>query len=223
MKKLVNLLAIFSLIVSMGVSVSAAENDLPMERTVVDGVDITIDIEEEISRAKMGITDIDIPAPVAISGDIDDVQIYTTTRKIDQAKSCNEQMYATTTVAVMPLSDEKSETNSENDYYVTAYGTLYWRDNLGTKNDFLGASGGWDCDTNPETKKKPTLSGRTVKLEAGTNARDGVKKTFNYSSNSFEIAQSEFNYSKLFLTMRTYVTVDSTKKLELYVSPGLVN
>lgn len=208
------------LILSLSASAFAAENSLPSKRIVVDGVDITIDIEEEIYRAKMGITDIDMPGVLSVLNDCNDVQLYTTTRKLGNMKSGNEQIYATTSVAIMPLANEKSNTDSVNDYYVTAYGTLYWRDNFGPQNDFLGASGGWDCDVNPKTNKKPSLSGREVRLEASTSSRDGVSKTFRYSSNTFEIDESDFDYTRLFFAMYTNVTIDSTNELQLLISPS---
>ncbi len=217
MKKCLSLIIVFALVMMTATTAFATENNPSSQRIIVDGVDITIDIEEEIYRAKMGITDIDTPVAFSVSSNSDDVQLYTTTRKLGHLKNSDEEMYATTSVAVMPLANEKSDSDSHNLHYVTAYGTLYWRDNWGTDNDFLGASGGWDCDTNPETNKKPSLSGRRVKLSAITTARDGVDKTFNVSSNSFEFEESDFDYTRLTLTMRTYVTIDSTNKLQLLV------
>lgn len=218
MKKFLSIVLCLTIIMSLSATAFATESAMQTGQILVDGVDITIDIDEEISRAKKGITDIDTPSMMVASSDCDDVQLYTTTRRIEHPKSnSGEQLYATTSVAVMPLANEKTDSNSVNANYVTAYGTIYWRDNFGPDNDFLGASGGWDADVNPDTNKKPALSKRSVKLEAGTDARDGVEKTFNFSSNTFEIKESDFDYTRLFLTMRTYVTIDSKNKLTLIV------
>ena len=224
MKRFLALVLCVAVLMSFHVVAFATEYT-PLEgRIIVDGVDITIDIEEEIYRAKNGITDVDMPSMMTISSDSDDLQLYTTTRKISTAKPLDNdaQLYATTSVAVMPLaSEDKLDTDSINYFHVTAYGTVYWRDNLGINNDFLGASGGWDPDTNPDTGKLPVLSNRQIELRASQFEPKDIVKNFTTTKNTFEISKSQFNYDKMWsYVLTTNVLIDSTNKLRLRVESG---
>lgn len=129
-------------------------------------MDVTVDVEEEIQRAISGITDLPIANTLELmtlfmEGN-DEIDAYTTTRRID-VPNTNGEVYATITFAIWG-SEEKVETGVENSNYVTAYGTLYWIDHLGSENEFIKASGGWNVDVNPSTGKKAMLSNRRIEL-----------------------------------------------------------
>ena len=210
------------------------ENESNIEGKIyVDGVDITVDVEEEITRAIEGITDLQIPdskSPIAVvSGELDEqclIETYTTTRMIQAPYNNaymageNEPIYATTSVAV--LSKDKSDSGSKNKNYVTAYATVYWRDNLGIGNEFLGASGGWDLDTDPSTGRKPSLSNRRVTLEAYLDASNYVDDTFTPSGNTFEYSEDDFDYMGFILSVDTSVKINSDSTLTLHVASGLL-
>lgn len=104
------------------------------------------------------------------------------------------------------------------DYYVTAYGTVYWRDNLGVNNEFLGASGGWDSDINPATNKKPTLSNKSATIHGQSYARDYVYKQITPTGMTYSISKSSFNYKRWEFWLTSAVTVNGKDKLNLKVS-----
>lgn len=202
---------------------------------IVNGVDITVDPEEEISRAMAGISDLQMasvisseaPATISSSNSSDPYNLhntYTTVRKIETPRTCsasdsNGDIYAKTTVVV--LSADKSNSDSKNKDYVTAYATVYWRDNFGMQNDFLGASGGWDRDVDPATGSRPSLSNRKVSIEAYDDASHTETEYFKPLSNTFEYSQSDFEKSAWKLILRTYVTIDSDAVLELAVASSM--
>lgn len=195
------------------------------QKVYFNGTDITVNPEEEISRAIAGISDpvqnapvIDISASfeeLAATGDFT-VSKYVTTREIQiPVINSREKIYATTGVAV--LSNEKTETDSKVQNYVTAYATLYWQDNPGIVNNFLGASGGWDVDRDPTTGKTATLSNRTVNLEWYYDASHRGDKDFFFSTNTFNISKSSFNFSAFSFAVNTSVKL-STSTLPLKLS-----
>lgn len=199
------------------------------QKVYFNGTDITVNPEEEISRAIAGISDpvqnipvIDISASfeeLAATGDFT-VSKYVTTREIQMpttfsVTNSGEKIYATTGVAV--LSNEKTETDSKVQNYVTAYATLYWRDNMGLVNDFLGASGGWDVDRDPTTGKTATLSNRSVNLEWYFDASNRGDKDFSFSTNTFNISESSFDYSAWKFAVHTSAKL-STSTLPLKLS-----
>ena len=195
-----------------------AATDTP--QAIVDGIDITVDIEEEIQRAISGITDLESPPnEITINspeGTI--VETYTTTREIKLPTSTYSsvskeyttapKIYATTSVAL--LSTEKTSSDINNKDYVTAYGTIYWRDNAGMFNDFIKASGGWKTDINPNTGKAPTLSKRSVTMRAYLDASNDKYKTFGISSNSWTIYRSSFSYSAWIFHAKMSVTINNS-------------
>lgn len=238
MKKKIRMLSSFIAVISVISCVSGSatatfktdvSTPIAQEKIYVDGVDITVNYNEEISRAIDGKTDLPTSysnTPIAVvSGDFEaqSVDTYTTTRKIQVQSiedSISEPIYATTSVAV--LSNEKSDSDSVNAHYVTAYITVYWRDNLGPKNDFLGASGGWDVDVDPNTGKKPSLSNRKVTLNAYYDASNWIRKPFACYSNTFNYSESDFDYSALLLMVETYVDIGADDSLEFSVSSGIL-
>ena len=192
---------------------------------------LSVDIDAEIARALNGEADIEFDASdlaeaviERADGTVENATVYVTTRALPVPMSVNDDIagtvYATTPV-VTTASSDKSDTNSKNDYYVTAYATIYWKDNLGPSNEFLGASGGWDCDINPNTGNVPTLSDRKVKMNGQSNARDPVYQYFYPTSDTFNIDQASFNYTRLKFWLISTVTVDGTDTLTLRVDTGL--
>lgn len=206
------------------------------DRVYLNGVDITVNPEEEISRAVAGITDSVLSAPTidfstsiqsfSEANELTLVSKHTTTREIEvpnlvSSLKSDEKIYATTNVAV--LSNEKSETNSKTQNYVTAYLTLYWRDNVGMRNDFLGASGGWDVDKNPSTGKVATLSNRVVTLQWVFDASNQGSKNFYPSSNTFNIPESSFDYSTLAFILTSTVKINGSSTLKLTVQTSALS
>ncbi len=237
MKKTFALLMAASMSFASLVPAFAASQNLIQTEILCDDVNIALNVEEEIERAMNGITDIKLPqdnekdfVKAFIADEYGNkadvpVEIYTTTRKISSLQNVsledgNSEIYATTAVAVL-ASKDKSDTNSKNKYHVTAYATIYWRDNFGTKNEFLSASGGWDPDVDPDTGRKPSLSNATVTLEGKTDARDQDNKTFQYSTTTFEIPSSSFNFKHTSYILRTSIDVNSKDTLKLIVETGL--
>lgn len=193
-----------------------------------------VNINDEICRALNSETDLRIANTGEASIEKSDgskelVKVYTTTRAIEMPMvmtvddASNGQIYATTTVATFALSNEKTDSNSVNDYYVTAYGTVYWRDNLGTVNEFLGASGGWRCDKDPNTDKIPKLSDAKVKMQGQGNARDYISKWFrNLSTTGFTIKESDFDYTRFSFWFDSYVTINGEDTLKLTVGTSIL-
>lgn len=230
-KRFFNFFIVVTVVVScitiQGFAVSN-ESNIP-ERVCVNGVDVTVDIKEEISRAMKGISDLSCDPIVIASCDVDEeltVETYTTTRKIQMGLTSDidnsgTSIYATTAVAV--ASQDKADTGSKYSNYVTAYATIYWTDNFGISNKFLGASGGWDVDVNPNTGVKPTLSNRTITLGAYYQASTSAEKKFTTSSNTFNFSESDFDYYGWMLSVETSVKISGvTKPLELQVASGLL-
>lgn len=240
-------LTVLMLCSMMSVSAFAANiNDTEevTERVFVNGVDVTINVDEEIARAINGITDInvsdmDAPLVVAVASTSDNsmpVEVYSTTRKINlpisstavatnQSNSVNAEstIYATTSVALLAATgEEKSDDNSENERYVTAYGTIYWRDNFGMGNDFLGASGGWKRDINPNTNQYPTLSSeKSILLVGQTDARDRVHEWFYTTGMSFYISEDDFDYTRHLFWFDSTVEIDGEYDFTLNVSTSM--
>lgn len=203
------------------------------EKTVIDGVDVTVDIDEEINRALNGITDLKVlqkDLNELVSANIIDengnaapAEVYSTTREIKLPKESeltndSSKIYATTSIST--FATNKSDTDSANKYYVTAYGTIYWKDNRGTKNEFISASGGWSTDVDPSTKKKPSLSNILVTME-GYNSASETKIVHFYPGKTFTLSKSDFNYTYFKFSLHTYVTVNSKHKLELHGSTSM--
>ena len=132
------------------------------------------------------------------------------------------KVYATTAVATTALSEDKSDSNLKNKYFVTAYGTIYWRDNVGPDNEFLGASGGWDRDRDPDTGFLPALSNAKVDMQGQHGAGTYVHKLFYPTTYQFNIDKSQFNYVKYSFWFDSTITVDGSNTLSLHVSTGLL-
>lgn len=190
-------------------------------RVYVNGVDITVNIEEEIERAKNHITDVEIdldsvPGGIvftkeAVTGEETAcvMETYTTTREISLPDyGGDNKIYATTNVSV--LASDKSDTSTETLYYVTATATIYWRDNLGIYNDFLGASGTWVAATDPSTGRKSTISNRKVKLR-GIQFQSSTETKANDepSINSFTIPASALDDGYWAYEIQTTATITS--------------
>lgn len=193
---------------------------------------MSIDIEQEINRALNGKTDLALNAAVPAQaflvnedGMKETVEVYTTTRKLENPimleASVSEPVYATTTVAVLAMSEDKSDTDSNNDYYVTAYGTIYWRDNFGTDNEFLGALGGWKRDKDPDTGTYPQLTNAKVKLTGITYASDFVAELFYPSSTTYNISASQFEYVRRSYWLDADITVNGSNVLQLRVTTSI--
>lgn len=226
-KRLCSILTIVALSFSLVVPAFAAYDEISYEGNNF----LSIDVNEEVERALNGETDLEIDVPVRAVLELEDgtqenVQVYTTTRELSvpvtRAMSDSEKVYATTAVAVATLSSDKSDSNSKNNYYVTAYGTIYWRDNFGPNNEFLGASGGWDSDKNLDTGKYPTLSNAKVKMQGQSDARSYVYKWFYPTTTTFSISESSFDYNRWSFWFDSTITVDGKNTLTLMVSTGLL-
>lgn len=76
---------------------------------------------------------------------------------VPSSVSYNEVVYTTTAVGAAKATN-KSNSNTNTEEYVTATITIYWKDVLGTGNEFMGLSGSWNATTNPETGKVAKLS-----------------------------------------------------------------
>lgn len=241
MKKRIGTLVICICLCVMQLSsvVFAAEGsfDQSKEKVIIDGYDITVDKDEEIYKALNGITDLesvpmnmedgDVAVIIDEIGNIIPVEVYSTTKEIILPSKYSVDMeedtskvYATTNVAV--YSSDKSDSGSVNDYYVTAYATIYWRDNLGVENEFLSASGGWDADTNPSTGKVPSLSSRSVTLKGTSSATNYHQISRTPKSNTFEIAGKDFTYKQWQYALYTSVKVNSKDTLKLTVVTGIL-
>lgn len=205
MKKFTSAVLAFAMLLSaMVCGASAADAPADDFRVIVDGYDITVDTEEEVSRALLGITDLEsAPAEVSVTPiDGYDIEVYTTTREIKlpeettfSAMSSEEpapKIYATTTLAVFAANKESS--GEAYKYGIKGTATIYWRDNFGEFNDFLSAYGEWIPDGQPK------IIGRKVQLEAYYDASNRYKEDFSISSNSWNISESEFD-----CTARTFV------------------
>lgn len=228
-KKIFSILFALTLIFSTATSAFAASNEACIEKNSW----IYVNIDEEIERALKDETDLNLNIPseaILEKADGTDklVQVYTTTREIATPNTMTTdssehgKVYATTAVAAVTMSEDKSDTDSVNDYYVTAYGTVYWRDNLGVNNEFLGASGGWDSDINPATNKKPTLSNKSATIHGQSYARDYVYKQITPTGMTYSISKSSFNYKRWEFWLTSAVTVNGKDKLNLKVSTGFL-
>lgn len=236
MKKIVSLTLICLMLSAMFIPAAATEK-ADTSRIIVDGVDITIDIEDEIRRAMSGITDIEVNPDffsAELIADEDDVctsvKTYTTTREITLTTNNNavcmtdtsteSKIYATTCVSV--LANEKNDSNSNIKNGVTAYGTIYWRDNFGLHNDLLGISGGWAAEKDPTTGNAPTIYSRDIRVEWYYDAKHRDNKHYTPSSNSFSYSQSQLgNWVGWRFALDT--TAKTTKGLEvtLHVETGI--
>lgn len=223
MKKILSLLLCGAMAMSFSTNVLAAGEEvlssMDSSPVIINGVDVTVDVEEEMQRAISGITDLPIantPELMTLSMEEDnEVDTYTTTRRID-VPNANGEVYATTTFAIWG-SEEKVETGTKNSNYVTAYGTLYWIDHFGLDNEFVKASGGWNVDVNPSTGKKATLSNRSIRLYGQCSASDRVTKDFKTTSNTFTIDRTMMLDKRQFYSLTTKVTINASTILELRV------
>ena len=223
MKKFTSAVLAFAMLISaMVCGASAADAPADDFRIIVDGYDITVDTEEEISRALLGITDLEsAPAEVSVTPmDGCDVEVYTTTREIKLPEESSfsvmsdgepdSKIYATTSVAV--LSAEKESSDQETKWNITTTATIYWRDNFGMLNDFLGASGEWIPHEDPDTWQYPTMTNRKVQLEADFDAGNRYRENFNMSSNSWRIRKSEFDCTAWVFFARMSINVGGFSK-----------
>lgn len=161
----------------------------------------SINTEEEINRALNGISDI----PVGRLGNsfasfyIDEngnevpIETYVTVRKLSGNTRSGGTVYAVTGVT---RGTDKTSSDSYNKYDVTAYGTIYWRDNAFSHNDFLGASGGWDADYGAST------GNRTAKLTGSSSASNYDTDSWSVGT-SFDFDESDFDYSHTSFSMKT--------------------
>jgi len=139
----------------------AAESGASSNRVIYKGVDITVDVEEEIFRAMNGITDVEPLETYSLESDGASDNTYKTVRKIGDIAGDGSCVYATTTV--------KTSERIDNMDYVTAHGVIYWVDNLGPSNNLVAVSGGWDVDQRPDGSY-PRLSRRYLTVSGGSTA-----------------------------------------------------
>lgn len=181
-----------------------------------------IDLNEEINRALDGITDLEtteFAASVAASIPVD---VYVTTRALTSSQTRSvysafgsednqSNVYATTSVAVLSSDDnEKEVTDSEAKKYVTATITIYWRDNAGLCNDFLGASGGWTIAKNPTTNTYPYLADRGVYLRATQATQSSFGESYAISNDTFYIDADKMPVGYWSYSITSTVTIYDT-------------
>lgn len=117
----------------------------------------SIKIEEEIYRAQNGITDV-IIIPEEIkeqmsayiinsNGDKVEAEIKATIRKLGSITKDGKRgtMYTLTAVTT---GKEKTDSDKITKRGVTAYASLTWIDNFGSKNELVSVSGGWNTGSN---------------------------------------------------------------------------
>ena len=224
MKKMLSLVIVFALVMMTATTAFAKDSNADV---------FSVNVDEEIYNALNGITDLEVNDPSFAKavfekedGTQEILQVYTTTKELDipATLSANNtgKVYATTAVATTALSEDKSDSNLKNKYFVTAYGTIYWRDNVGPDNEFLGASGGWDRDRDPDTGFLPALSNAKVDMQGQHGAGTYVHKLFYPTTYQFNIDKSQFNYVKYSIWFDSTITVDGSNTLSLHVSTGLL-
>lgn len=229
MKKILSLLLCGAMVMSLSTNVLAAREEelslMDSSPVIINGVDITVDVEEEMQRAISGITDLptaNTPEVMMLSMEEDNgVDTYTTTRRID-VPNIDGEVYATTTFAIWD-SEEKVETGTKNSNYVTAYGTLYWIDHFGPENEFVKASGGWSVDVNPSTGKKATLSNRRIELYGQNSVSDRIPKSFKITGNTFTIDRTMMLDKKQTYSLTTKVTINASITLKLMVQTSILS
>lgn len=215
--------AILSLVVALTFPLSAfayEANDYTSE-----GIEsgMLIDLNEEICRALDGVTDLETTEFAAYVTASTPVDVYVTTRALTSSQTRSvysafgvednqSNVYATTSVAVLSSDDnEKDVSNSKVKNYVTATITIYWRDNFGLCNDFLGASGGWTLAKNPNTNTYPYLADRSVYLYATQSTCSPFGKSYSISSNSFYIEADKMPANYWAYSITSTVTIYDTK------------
>lgn len=193
------------------------------DRVIYNGVDITVDIDEEISRALNGITDVEAQATCSLSDDSSDNSTYTTTRRIGSVDGTDSCVYATTSV-------KRCATNSSAKGYVTAFGTIYWVDNFGTANNLVSISGGWKFDEKPNGTYA-RLTGKHIFVKGTSDARHQRTHTFDYRDeyipDNYTYSVDEMPEIKALNDFTTYCYTATAfvdgQELELYVATSIVD
>ena len=132
--------------------------------------------------------------------------------------------YATTaTVRALPATD-KDDTSTRTEQYVTATITIFWKDVLGIKNEFMGVSGSWTVATDPETGKRATLSDREVRMRGNgvTSSSDGKIHRIYPTTNTFTIPDSDYEDGWWAYEAESLVKLNSSYILKVSVSTGQI-
>ena len=220
LKKSASILSAAVLLFSSGVnSISAKSIDEISSR-------YEININEEISKAFNGETDLDIDMSeyfnVSFGGnEVEESDIYFTTTKLMDNKNetdTNLGMYATTILAESKTSHD-SKVNST--YHVTAWLTIYWTDNLGPGNQLDSVSGGWSV----ESGYSVSFSERTLKTRGWNDASHYSRwVTNNPTSNTFSYGVNSLLPSNLTYFMfdaQSSVKLNNTTTMTLSVSTSM--
>lgn len=140
---------------------------------------------------------------------------------VPSSVSYNEVVYTTTAVGAAKATN-KSNSNTNTEEYVTATITIYWKDVLGTGNEFMGLSGSWNATTNPETGKVAKLSNIYVSLRGrGVNASNfGELYSIRSSGDKFEIPDSAYADGWWSYNATSSVKINSSSNLSVTVYTG---
>lgn len=145
----------------------------------------SLNIEEEISRAQRGITDIAISEEIKEQiiaytmngkGDKEQAEIKATIRNLGSIIK-NETTGTMYTLTVVATGVEKTDSDNTSKHNSRAYASVTWIDNLGTQNELVSVSGGWNLGPN-------TLTDRNVNYGV-TSGSDNKREHRTPSKNSF--------------------------------------
>lgn len=178
----------------------------------------SINILEEIQRAEAGITDVVISEKIkneisahTIKNDgvKENIEVKATIRNLGNVtkNGISGTMYTLTAVA---RGVEKTDSGSTTRRGTTAYASVTWIDNFGTKNELVRVSGGWDPGDN-------TLSDRNVNYGVTT----GVIRHRVPSTNSFIYLGTSAMVGRTLFVSTSVELVGYNESLELFVNSSI--